>query len=93
MGVRPRSVEEANELLMPVALHAAAYDPAVEHVEGGKQRGGAVALVVVGHRPASYAGDWVTRLIRRVMSRQFYDLHAILEFDALDDFRQLVLAL
>ena len=34
---------------MPVALHAAADDRAVEHVERGEQRGGAVALVVVGH--------------------------------------------
>ena len=43
-------VEEADELLMPVALHAAADDGAVEHVQGGEQRGRAVALVVVGHR-------------------------------------------
>ena len=34
---------------MPVALHVAADDGAVEHVEGGEQRGGAVPLVVVGH--------------------------------------------
>ena len=34
---------------MPVALHAAAEHGAVEHVEGGEQGGGAVALVVVGH--------------------------------------------
>ena len=36
---------------MPVALHVAADDGAVEDVEGGKQRGGAVALVVVRHGP------------------------------------------
>ena len=42
-------VEEADELLMPVALHAAADHGAVEHIEGGEQRGGAVALVVMGH--------------------------------------------
>ena len=42
-------VEEADELLMPVALHAAADHGAVEHVERGEQRRGAVALVVVGH--------------------------------------------
>lgn len=29
-------VEEADELLMPVALHVAADDGAIEHVEGGK---------------------------------------------------------
>ena len=47
--LRLDGVEEADELLMAVALHAAADDRAVEHVEGGEQRGGAVALVVVGH--------------------------------------------
>src|SRR5215469_16736005 len=45
-------IEKADEFLMPVALHAAADDLAVEHVEGGEQSGGAVALVVMGHRPA-----------------------------------------
>ena len=30
-------VEEANELLVPMALHAAANDGAVEHVEGGEE--------------------------------------------------------
>ena len=38
---------------MPVALHAVADDLAVEHVERGEQRRRAVALVVVGHRPAA----------------------------------------
>ena len=42
-------IEEAQELLMPVPLHAAADDAAVEHVQRREQRGGAVALVVVGH--------------------------------------------
>ena len=44
-------VEEADELLMPVALHAAADDLAFQDVEGGEQGGRAVALVVVGHGP------------------------------------------
>ena len=35
---------------MPMALHAATENLAFEHVERGKQGGGAVALVVVGHR-------------------------------------------
>ena len=47
--VRFDGVEEADELLVPVALHAAAEHAPVEHVEGGEQGGGAVALVVVGH--------------------------------------------
>src|ERR1700756_5953800 len=42
-------VEEADELLMPMLLHAAPDDLAFEHVEGGEQRGGAVALVIMGH--------------------------------------------
>lgn len=40
-------VEEADELLVMMALHVPADDR--EHVEGGKQGGRAVALVVVGH--------------------------------------------
>ena len=50
--VRFDGVEEADELLVPVALHAAAEHAPVEHVEGGEQGGGAVALVVVGHGAA-----------------------------------------
>ena len=42
-------VEKADELLMAVALHVPADDGAVEDVEGGEQRGPAVALVIVGH--------------------------------------------
>src|SRR5713101_1426140 len=38
---------------MPVAFHVAADDGAVENVEGGEQRGCAVAFVVVGHRPGA----------------------------------------
>ena len=43
-------VEEADELLVAVAGHVAADDGAVEHVQRGEERGGAVPLVVVGHR-------------------------------------------
>lgn len=46
-------VEEADELLVPVALHVAPDDRAIKHVERGKQGGGAVALVVVRHRAAT----------------------------------------
>src|SRR3546814_3742368 len=42
-------VEETDELLVAVALHAAADDLSVEDVESGEQRGGAMSLVVVGH--------------------------------------------
>ena len=43
-------IEEANELLVPMALHVAADDGAVEDIEGGEQGRGAVALVVMRHR-------------------------------------------
>ena len=43
-------IEEADELLMPVVLHVAADDGAVEDIESGEQRGRAVTFVVVGHR-------------------------------------------
>src|SRR5260370_35986494 len=48
-------VEELDELLVGVAGHAAADYGAVENVEGGKQGGGAVTLVVLGHG-AAFAG-------------------------------------
>src|SRR5208337_4573660 len=47
------SIEKADELLVPMALHAAADDAALQHIEGGKQRGGAVPDVVVGHGAAT----------------------------------------
>ena len=46
-------IEKADEFLVPVALHAAADDLAFEDIESGEQGGGAVALVVVGHRGAA----------------------------------------
>ncbi len=49
------SGEEADELLVAMALHAASDHGSVEHVEGGEQRRCAVAFVVVCHRPA-FAG-------------------------------------
>src|SRR6516162_1976666 len=42
-------IEETDELLMAMALHTAADDLALEHVESGKERGCAVADVVVRH--------------------------------------------
>ena len=43
------SVEEADELLMAMALHVLADDGAIEDVERGKERGGPMSLVIVGH--------------------------------------------
>jgi hypothetical protein len=41
--------QEGEELLMAMARLALGDDRAVKHVEGGEQRGGAVALIVVGN--------------------------------------------
>ena len=54
-------IEEADELLVPVSLHVAADDGAVKDVEGGEQRGCAVAFVVVGHRSGA---AWLHRQTR-----------------------------
>ena len=43
-------IEEADEFLMAVALHALADHAAFEHVEGSEQRGGSVAFVVMRQR-------------------------------------------
>src|SRR3990167_984257 len=51
-------LEEADELLMPMARHALANHLAVEHAEGRKQGGRAVALVVVRHRPTAALLQW-----------------------------------
>ena len=42
-------VQEAQELLVPVALHAAADHRAFEDIERGEQGGRAIADIVVGH--------------------------------------------
>ena len=55
-------VEELDELLMCVPGHATADDAAVENVEGGEQRGGAVTLVIMGHGAALAGLQWQTGL-------------------------------
>ena len=61
-GLAVDLVEEADELLMPVAAHALTDDLAVEHVERGEQGGCPVPLIVVGHRAATAALHWQPRL-------------------------------
>ena len=46
-------IEKADEFLMAVSLHTLPNDLAFEHVEGGKQGRGAVALVIMGERAAA----------------------------------------
>src|SRR6185503_3764824 len=55
-------IEKADEFEMTVALHAAADDVAVEHAERREQRGGAVPLVIMGHRLAAPRLDRQSRL-------------------------------
>jgi hypothetical protein len=55
-------VEEADELLMAVALHAAADDAAVQHIECREQGGDAVADIVVRHGAAAPALERQARL-------------------------------
>ena len=51
-NLRLDGIEEANELLMAMALHVAADHRAVEDVHRGEQRRRSVPDVVVGHVPA-----------------------------------------
>jgi hypothetical protein len=62
-------VQEPNELLMTMALHVAADHRAVEDVEGGERRGGAVADIVwvevaarpvfIGRLPCVRSSAWI----------------------------------
>src|SRR6516162_3948179 len=60
-NVRVDLIEEADEFLMPMALHVAADNGAVENIERGEQRGRAVALVIVRHRSGA---TWLHRQSR-----------------------------
>src|SRR5882762_2783846 len=55
-------IEKADELLMGMALHTAAEDTAIERVEGGKQGGCTVALIIMGHGAAAAGFDRQTGL-------------------------------
>jgi hypothetical protein len=46
-------IEKADKLLMPVTLHAATDDHAVQHIKRCEQRGRAMAFIVVRHRAAA----------------------------------------
>ena len=48
-NLRLDGVEEADELLMPMALHVTAYDRAIENVQRGEQRRCSVPFVVMRH--------------------------------------------
>lgn len=55
-------IEEADELLVSVALHVAADHVAIQHAQGGKQRCNATAFVVVGHDPQPHLLERQARL-------------------------------
>ena len=48
-NLRLDGVQKSNEFLMTMAMHVAADDRAIEDVESGEQRRGAVPLVIVCH--------------------------------------------
>src|SRR6266436_9985488 len=48
-NLRLNGVEEADELLMAVTFHVVTDNGAIENVEGGEERRGAMAFVVVRH--------------------------------------------
>jgi len=74
-----QGIQEANELLMSVALNIAGEDRAGEDVESGEQRRRSVALVVMGHRAGAALFHGHTRLgpVER--------LHLALLIDGQDD--------
>ena len=65
-------VEKANELLMAMTLHVATDGRPLEHIQG-RQRGRAVALVVVGHgsgaahlhRQSRETTHWIGRMLAK----------------------------
>ena len=85
------SVQEADEFLMPVPLHAATDNLAFQHVESGEQRGRPVPLVVVGHRLAAALLDRQTRLgaveglnLRLLVDRQHDGVRRRIDVEAND---------
>ena len=90
------AVEEADELLMAVALHVLADDRAVENVERGKQRRRAVAFVIMGHGAGAallhgQAGlGAVERLdLALLVDRQHHRMGRRIDIEA-DDIRELL---
>ena len=55
-------IEEADELLVPVSLHAATDHRTFQHVQCGEQRRRSMAFVVVGHGAAAAGFQRQSRL-------------------------------
>jgi hypothetical protein len=84
-------VEEADEFLMPMAAHALTDDLALQHVERGEQRRRAIALVVMGHCPASATLHRQPRLgpverldLRLLIDRQYERIFGRIDIEADD---------
>ena len=93
---RSMRVEEADELLMAVALHVLADDRAVEHVERGEERRRAVPFVIMGHGAGAallhrQAGlGAVERLdLRLLIDRQHHGMGRRIDIEP-DDIEQLI---
>src|ERR1700719_335314 len=88
-------IEKAYECDVAVALHAATNYGAVEHAEGGEQRGGAVPLVIVRHGLAAPGLDRKSRLgavecldLALFVNRQHHCMGRRIEIEP-DDVREL----
>ena len=69
------SIQEADELLVTMALHTSAHDLTLEHIESSKQRRCAVALLVMGHGAGPALLHWQAGLgaIEGLYLRLFVD--------------------
>ena len=69
------AVEKADELLMAVAGHVLSDHRAIEHVQRGEERGGPVALVIMGHRraPSLFQRPAGLGAVKRLNLRLFVD--------------------
>ena len=90
------AVEEADELLMAVALHVLPDDRAIEHVERGEERRRAVPFVIMGHGAGAallhrQAGlGAVERLdLRLLIDRQHHGMGRRIDIQA-DDIDELI---
>lgn len=90
------AVEEADELLMAVALHVLRDSRAVQHVEGSEERRCAVPLVVVCHRAGAALLHWQAGLgsvegldLRLLVDRQHHGMGQRIDIQA-NDGRQLL---
>ena len=90
------AVEEADELLMAVALHVLCDDRTVQHVERGAQRRRAMPFVIIGHRTGAALlhrqaglGAVESLDLRLLINRQHHGMGRRVDIQA-DDIRELL---